>query len=98
MSSLTRFTWFYFAGGALLLAATALLADVATARFLALNWMAVGIALALISYGMPRKAKSDVAGAIYLVGIGWLVLLLIAGIFLLFNDGIGVAELDWLSE
>ena len=96
MSPLTRFTYAYFGGGLVLIALYGTFIDAAEAWFLAVNWLAVGVALALIRYGMPRKDSSDVGALTYYVGIAWLVFLLLAGIVLFWNTGIGVEELRWL--
>ncbi len=72
--------------------------DVAVAKFLALNWLAVGVAVAMIAYGMPRKNDSATAGLIYLLGIGWLILLLAIGTVLIWQQGIGVEEFQWLLD
>jgi len=72
------------------------LIDPAVAWFLAVNWLAAGLGLAFIVYGIRRKSTSAVAGFIYYLGIAWLILLLAVGAFLISNDGIGVQELQWL--
>lgn len=96
MRALYRFALFYFLGGIAGILLYGLFVDIDAARFIAVNWLAVGISVALITWGMPRRASSDAAGVAYLFGLGWLVLLLVTGIVLIFTDGIGVEELRWL--
>ena len=98
MSPLTRFTYAYFGGGFVFIALYGTFINAAEARFLAVNWLAVGVALALIRYGMPRKDSSDIGALTYYIGIAWLILLLLAGIVLIWNTGIGVEELQWLLD
>ena len=72
--------------------------DAAVAKFLAANWLAVGLALALIIYGIGRKSTNATAAFFYYLGVAWLIVLFIAGVILITNDGIGVQELQWLME
>jgi hypothetical protein len=95
-SPFSKFAGFYFIGGLLLILVYWVFIDLAVAKFLALNWFAVGIAVAMIAYGMPRKNDSATAGLIYLLGIGWLILLLAIGTVLIWQQGIGVEEFQWL--
>lgn len=88
----------YFAGGLLAVLLFWLLMGGAVARFVTVNWIALGVAVALIAYGLPRKETNPRAGLAYYLGIGWLLLLLIGGLLLLGNQGIGVDELGWLME
>ncbi len=97
-SPLLKFTFFYFVGGIVLIPLCWKFIDADVARFIAVNWLAVGIALALISYGLARKSSSDVAGLLYWLGIAWLVLLFAVGTVLIWSDGIGVQELQLLLE
>jgi hypothetical protein len=97
-SPLVRFTFFYFVGGIIFVLLYGIFVDRDVAIFVVVNWLALGIAVALIAYGLPRKDSDDVAGLIYIIGIAWLVLLLAAGIVLIWNDGIGVQELQWLLD
>lgn len=97
-SPFTKFAYFYFAGGIIFVALYGLYADRDVAIFVAANWFALGISVACIAYGLPRKNSSDVAGLIYIVGLAWLVLLLAAGIALVWTNGIGVQELQWLID
>ena len=97
-SPLLKFTLFYFVGGIILILLYWQFIDADVARFIAVNWLAVGIALALISYGLPRKSSSDFAGLLYWLGIAWLVLLFGVGTVLIWSDGIGVKELQLLLD
>jgi len=97
-SPLLRFSIFYFAGGLLLIVLCRIVVDSHIANFVALNWLAVGFSVACIAYGMPRKDESPVAGFVFFLGIGWLVLLLIAGTILIWQKGVGVEELRWLLQ
>ena len=71
-------------------------ADRDIATFVAANWLALGISVACIAYGLLRKDNNDLAGLIFIIGIAWLVLLLVAGTVLAWKGGIGVQELKWL--
>ncbi len=95
-SPFTRFTFFYFIAGFLFVVVYAFYADRDVATFVAANWLALGISVACIAYGLARKESNDLAGLIYIVGLAWLVLLLGIGVALIWNDGIGVQELKWL--
>ena len=95
-SPFIKFAYFYFVGGIIFVVLYGLYADRNVALFVAANWIALGISVACIAYGLPRKNSSDVAGLIYIAGLAWLVLLLAAGIALIWNNGIGVQELQWL--
>lgn len=97
-SPLLKFNLFYFVGGIVLILLYWQFIDANVAMFIAINWLAVGIALALISYGLPRKSSSDFAGLLYWLGIAWLVLLFAAGTVLIWSEGIGVQELQWLLD
>lgn len=97
-SPLLKFNLFYFVGGIVLILLYWNFIDADVAWFIAINWLAVGIALVLISYGLPRKSSSDFAGLLYWLGIAWLVLLFAAGTVLIWNDGIGIQELQLLLE
>lgn len=97
-STFTRFAYLYFVGGMLLLLVLWLVADTSVARFVSANWLAVGIAVALMAYGLPRKATDPRAGFLFLLGVGWLLLLLIGGVVLFWQQGIGVMELQWLLQ
>ncbi len=96
MRALYRFALFYFPGGVRCILLDGLLVLCGAALLIAVLWLAVGDPVALITWGMPRRASSDAAGVAYLFGLGWLVLLLVTGIVLIFTDGIGVEELRWL--
>jgi len=96
MSPLVKFTIFYFAGGLTAILSYGYFVNVPVAWFLAMNWLAVGLALAPIAYGLPRKDKSDVAGLLYWLGIAWLILLFVAATILIWNDGISVQDLQLL--
>jgi len=93
---LVKFTYFYFIGGLVFVLLYGKIIDAAVARFVAVNWLAVGLALALIAYGLPRKSTSDIAGFFYWLGIAWLILLFVVGTILIWSNGIGVQELQWL--
>lgn len=97
-SPIVRFTYFYFVGGIIFILVYGTFVDRDVAVFVAANWLALGIAVALIAYGLPRKDTDDVAGLIYVIGIAWLVLLLVVGTVLIWIDGIGVQELQWLLD
>lgn len=95
-SPLLKFTFFYYVVGLVLILLYWQFIDADVARFIAVNWLAVGIALALITFGLARKSSSDFAGLLFWLGIAWLVLLLLVGTVLLWGGGIGVQELQWL--
>jgi hypothetical protein len=95
-SPLVRFAYLYFVGGVVFILLYGTFVDRDVATFVAANWLALGIAVAFIAYGLPRKDSDDVAGLIYFIGIAWVVLLLAIGIVLIRSDGIGVQELHWL--
>lgn len=97
-SPLARFAYFYFIGGAVALVLCGVFYDIAVAKFLAANWLAAGLALALIIYGIGRKTTNGTAAFFYYLGIAWLIVLFIAGAILITYDGIGVKELQWLTE
>jgi len=97
-SPFVKFTYFYFVGGIIFVLLYGLYANRDVAIFLAANWIALGISVACIAYGLPRKKSDDFAGLIYIVGLAWLALLLVAGTALIWNDGIGVQELQWLLD
>lgn len=97
-SPFVKFAAFYFLGGLIFVVLYGMYADRDVAIFVAANWLALGISVACIAYGLPRKNASDVAGLIYIVGLAWLALLLAAGIALVWTDGIGVQELRWLLD
>ena len=97
-SPLLKFTYVYFVGGIALVLLCWKFIDVDVAWFIGVNWLAVGIALALISYGLPRKSSSDFAGLLYWLGIAWLVLLFGVGTVLIWSDGVGVKELQLLLD
>lgn len=95
-SPLDRFTYCYLAAGIAIVVLNGIFGQHEVAMFLAANWLAVGAALVLIAYGLSNKNSSDIAAVTYLLGLAWLILLLVAGIVLILNDGIGVQELQWL--
>jgi len=97
-SPLVKFTYFYFIGGVIALLLCGMFYDLPVAKFLTANWLAVGIALALIIYGIGRKSDNATAAFFYYLGIAWLIVLFIAGVILISNDGIGVRELNWLTD
>ena len=96
-SPLVNFSLFYFLGGLLAIVAIGYFHDPAVAKFVGVAWLAVGIALLLITIGAQRKATSEYAHLFYLIGFAWLALLLVAGIFIIWTGGIGVDELDRLT-
>ncbi len=97
-SPLVKFTYCYFIGGMVFVLLYWKFMDAAIAWFLAVNWLAAGLALPLIAYGSPRKGASDIAGVIYWLGIAWLTLLFVGGTALIWSNGIGVQELQWLLD
>jgi hypothetical protein len=98
MSPLIKFTIFYFVGGLAAILTYGKFVDAPVAWFLAMNWLAVGLALAPIAYGLPRKNTSDVAGLLYWLGVAWLVILFAAAAILIWNDGISVQDLQLLMD
>lgn len=97
-SPFTKFAVFYFVGGIIFFALYGTYVDREVAIFFVANWLVLGFSVACIAYGLPRKDKSDVAGLIYIIGLAWLVLLFVAGLALIWTDGIGVQELQWLLD
>jgi hypothetical protein len=97
-SPLVNFSFFYFIGGLAFILAFGHYSDRAIASFIAAAWIAVGIALALITIGAQKKATNDVSQFIYLLGLAWLALLLAAGVVVIWFGGIGVEELEWLMH
>ena len=95
-SPLVNFSIFYFLGGLLAIVAVWYFHDQAVAQFIGVAWLAVGIALALITIGNLRKESSEYAHLFYLIGFAWLVLLLVAGIVVIWTGGIGVDDLNRL--
>ncbi len=82
---LTKFTRFYFIGGIVFVMLYALVFDPDLLVYLAAVWLLIGIGLGLIVYGRARRDVSDIAGPVYLLGIAWLIMLLFAGIFRIFD-------------
>lgn len=82
---LTNFTRFYFIGGFVFVMLYALIFDPDLLAYLAAVWLLIGIGLGLIVYGRARRDVSDIAGPVYLLGIAWLITLLFAGIFRIFD-------------
>lgn len=78
---LTKFTRFYFIGGFVFVTLYALVFNPDLLAYLAAVWLLIGFGLALIVYGRARRNVSDIAGPVYLLGIAWLIMLFIAGIF-----------------
>ena len=78
---LTKFTRFYFISGFGFVVLYALAIDPYLLGYFAAIWLLVGFGLALIAYGRARRSESDVAGTVYLIGIAWLLVLLLVGIF-----------------
>jgi sodium/proline symporter len=97
-SPLLNFAYGYFVGGAAVIVLYWTFGDPLAAQFLAANWLAVGAGLALITYGNRRRRESEYARLLFLLGAAWLVLLFVAGLVLIWNDGIGVQELQWLLQ
>jgi len=79
-SPLTRFSYFYVGGGLAFIILLHFILERPLTRYLMYSWAAVGIALALIVFGRSRRAESDSAGLMYLLGIAWLILLFVVGI------------------
>jgi hypothetical protein len=95
-SPLINFSLVYFIGGMLFIVAFGYFVDPAMARFIGAAWVVVGIALALITAGAQRKATSELAHFVYLLGFAWLLLLLFAGVVVIWTGGIGVEDLNRL--
>ncbi|MEQ9562027.1 MAG: hypothetical protein RLN69_05860 [Woeseiaceae bacterium] len=95
---LVNLSIFYFIGGVLAIFALGYFVDEAVARFIGAAWLAVGIGLALVTIGAQRKSASEYAQFAYLLGLAWLALLLVAGVFVIWTGGIGVQELEWLAR
>ena len=95
-SPLVNFSIFYFIGGLLAIVAVWFFHDRAVALFIGAAWLAVGIALVLITIGNFRKEKSEYAHFFYLIGFAWLILLLVAGIVVIWTGGIGVDDFERL--
>jgi hypothetical protein len=97
-SPLVTFSYVYFIRGAAMIALCWYFVAPAIARFLGVNWIAVGIAMASITFGALYKDTSDLARFVYLMGLAWLALVFVVGIVLIWNDGIGAPELVLLLE
>ena len=89
-SPLVRLAYFYVVGGIAFIALYGYLVDPVTARSLAVSWLAVGLALALIIYGRAKRHASDTAALIYLAGLALLVIMLAVGVFLLWKQGAAI--------
>jgi len=89
-SPLIRLAYFYVLGGIAFIGLYGYLVDVETAKSLTVSWLAVGFALALIIYGRAMRHASDRAAFIYLTGLALLAILLVVGVWLLWQQGFAV--------
>lgn len=80
-SPLFRFSVFYAIGGLALIGFSAYLADMPTARSVAIVWALVGVPLVLIVLGRMNRDTSDGAALMHLVGLALLAILTAVGIF-----------------
>ncbi len=92
-SPLIRLVYFYFAGGLAFIGLYIYLFDIESTKSLVFRWLAVGFSLALIVYGRSKRHASAVAGLLYLVGLAVLVILLLTGIYLVWDQGIAIPVL-----
>lgn len=92
-SPLLRFAYFYLLGGIAFIGLYGYLVDPTVAKSIAINWVAVGIALVLVVYGRANRHHSDRAALVYLVGVALLVMLLAVGTYLIWKQGAAIPRL-----
>ena len=97
-SPLLRLSYFYFGGGVVFIGLYAYLLDVDGAKSIVVRWLAVGFALGMIVYGRSKRHESEVAALIYLTGLALLAILMVVGIYLIWDQGIILPEIQkWFS-